>query len=119
MSEKFSSVEDYLDSLAPDVRAAVEELRALLFEVVPGATDTISYNMPAVARDGRRVVHYAGWTKHVSIYPAPEIGPGDDDLGRELAPYLAGKGTLKFPLDQALPRELVARVARALSAGVP
>ena len=50
VSEKFASVEDYLDSLAPDVRAAVEELRALLStRWCPAPTDTISYNMPAVA----------------------------------------------------------------------
>ena len=75
VSEKFASVEDYLDSLAPDVRAAVEELRALLFEVVPGATDTISYNMPAVAGTAARVVHYAGWKKHLSLYPVPSSVP--------------------------------------------
>ena len=119
MSEKFASVEDYLDSLSPEVRDAVVELRAVLYDAVPGAADAISYNMPAITRDGRRVVHYAGWKQHVSIYPVPDTGPEDGDLERELAPYLAGKGTLKFPLDQPLPRELVARVARLLSAGVP
>ena len=119
MSEKFASVDVYLDSLPAEVRDAVVELRAVLYDAVPGAEDAISYNMPAITRDGRRVVHYAGWKKHVSIYPVPDLGPADADLERELAPYLAGKGTLKFPLDQALPRELVTRVAQLLSDAVP
>ncbi len=112
MSEKFSSVEDYLDSLAPDVRSAVEEVRAIVREAVPDGEETISYNIPTIRRDGRAVVHFAGWKKHVSIYPVPEA---DGDLARELAPYAGAKGTLKLPLDQPLPRELVARVARALN----
>ena len=115
MSEKFATVDEYLDSLPVEVRDAVVELRGVLYDAVPGAEDAISYNMPAITRDGRRVVHYAGWKKHVSIYPVPETGPEHADLERELAPYLAGKGTLKFPLDQALPRELVTRVAQLLS----
>ena len=115
MPEQFTSVEDYLDSLAPDVRSALEEVRATLHSAVPGAEDTISYNMPTLMADGHRVVHYAGWSKHLSLYPAPEPTPGDADLEREIAPYVAGKGTLKFPLDQPVPHDLVARVAKALS----
>ena len=113
---RFDSVESYLDSLPPDVRAAVEEVRSIVQDAVPDGEDAISYNIPTVRRDGRAVVHYAGWKKHVSLYPVPDTSEEPDDaLERELAPYLAGKGTLKFPLDQPLPRELVARVARLLS----
>ena len=112
MAEKFSSVEDYLDSFPADVRQALEELRSVILQTVDGAQETISYNIPTVRVDGRPVVHYAGWKQHLSLYPVPE---GDEDLAREVAPYVAGKGTLKFPLDEPLPRDLVARVARHLS----
>ena len=112
MAEKFSSVEDYLDSFPADVRRALEELRSVILGAVDGAQETISYNIPTVRVDGRPVVHYAGWKQHLSLYPVPA---GDDELAREVAPYVAGKGTLKFPLDQPLPRDLVARIARQLS----
>jgi uncharacterized protein YdhG (YjbR/CyaY superfamily) len=114
--EQFTSVEDYLDSLSPEVRSVLQEVRAALHSAVPGAEDTISYNIPTLTADGRRVVHYAGWTKHVSLYPAPGPTPDDADLEGEIAPYVVGKGTLKFPLDQPVPHDLVARVAKALSA---
>jgi uncharacterized protein YdhG (YjbR/CyaY superfamily) len=112
MSEKFASIEAYLDSLAPEVREAVEEVRSIVHEAVPDGEDAISYNIPTVRRDGRAVVHYAGWKRHVSLYPVPETDP---ELERELAPYVSGRGTLKFPLDRPLPREVVARVAQLLS----
>ena len=111
MPEHFASVEDYLDSLAPESRTALESVRATLHDAVPDGVDTISYNMPTLTLGDRRIVHYAGWKKHVSLYPAPEA---DADLRREMAPYVAGKGTLKFPLDQPLPHALIARIVQRL-----
>ncbi|MET0997312.1 MAG: DUF1801 domain-containing protein [Marmoricola sp.] len=112
MAEPFPSVEAYLDSLAPEVRTALEQVRATIHDALPDGVDAISYNMPTLTLHGRRVVHYAGWKQHISLYPAPEA---DDDLGREMAPYVAGKGTLKFPLDQPLPHDLIARIVQRLS----
>jgi uncharacterized protein YdhG (YjbR/CyaY superfamily) len=115
MAEKFSTVEDYLDSLDPEVRRVLEEVRATLHEAVPEGHDAITYNMPTLMIGDRSIVHYAGWKKHVSLYPSPD----DADLARELGPYVAGRGTLKFPLDQPVPHDLVARVAQRLSAASP
>ena len=48
------------------------------------------------------------------MYPLPE---GDPTLDEAIAPYVAGKGTLKFPLAEPIPYELIARVAARLLAG--
>jgi len=103
--------EEYLASLPLESRTVLLELRRALLSALPEAEDGISYAMPDLTVSGRRVVHYAVWKDHASLYPVPA---GDDDLQRDLAPYVAGKGTLHFPLDQPLPDELVARVAAAL-----
>lgn len=116
MAEQFTTVEDYLDSLTPEVRTALAAVRATIHAAVPDGEDTISYNMPTLRRGDRRIVHYAGWTKHLSLYPAPEA---DDDLGREMAPYVTGKGTLRFALSQPLPHDLIARIVRRLSDAQP
>jgi len=87
------------------------EVRSTIHAALPEAEDAISYNMPTLMIGGRRIVHYAGWKKHVSLYPMP----GDEDLATDLAPYAAGKGTLKFPLDQPVPHDLIARVVQRLS----
>ena len=113
MPEKFTSVEQYLDSLTPESRAALDELRRTVHEAVPGAEETIGYQILAIRHGGRALLYLAGWKEHVSIYPVPA---GDAALTRDLAPYVAGKGTLKFPLSQPLPLDLVGRVAAALAA---
>jgi uncharacterized protein YdhG (YjbR/CyaY superfamily) len=111
LGEKFATVDDYVRSLPPAVRGAVEEVRGAIREAAPGGDEVISYNIPTLKRGGRSVVHFAGWKGHVSLYPMPD---GDADLQRELAAYSSGKGTLKFPLTEPMPLELVRRVVAEL-----
>nr|WP_246461927.1 DUF1801 domain-containing protein [Nocardia transvalensis] len=91
----------------------MRRVRAVVLEAVPGGAETISYQVPAVQAGGKAVVYYAGWQHHVSIYPIPA---GDPEFTAAVAPYRAGKGTLKFPLAQPVPYELIARAAALLAA---
>jgi uncharacterized protein YdhG (YjbR/CyaY superfamily) len=59
----------------------------------------------------------AGWKHHVSVYPVPR---GDDALDADLAPYLSGQSTIKLPLKEAVPWDLVDRaIAAQVAARVP
>ena len=79
--------------------------------LVPAAEETVSYGMPAFRL--RRIFLYVGAFKtHIGVFPPVR---GDRKLIRELAPYRGPKGNLKVPLDEPLPRALIARVVRALS----
>lgn len=111
MTTTYASVEDYLDAQPPRARAALEDVRRTVHEVVPDGEDAIGYQIPTLRSAGRTVVHYAGWKKHVSLYPVPA---GDAALQADLAPYLAGRGTVRFPLAEPVPLDLVARIVRAL-----
>jgi uncharacterized protein YdhG (YjbR/CyaY superfamily) len=110
---KFESVETYLASFPEEVRAILEQVRTTIRTAVPGAEETISYDIPTFKVDGKPVVYFAGWKSHVSVYPIPEA---DDALEREIAPFRAAKGTLKFPLDRPIPYELIGRAAGLLAA---
>ena len=108
---EYASVEDYVASFPEDVRDILEQLRQRLARAVPEAGEKISYQMPTITSGGKPIVHFAAWKSHVSLYPEPE---GDEALRAELAPYSAGKGTLKFPLKQQIPYALIERVAARL-----
>ena len=116
MAQKFSDIDEYVASLSPESGAAVQRVRALAHEELPGLSETIAYNMPTFQRDGRSVVHVAGWQTHLAIYPEPSAPAEDAGLVLDLAPYASGKGTLQFPLDQPLDEPLVRRTLRALGA---
>lgn len=106
------TVEEYLQGFPGEVRALLEQVRATIHQAVPGATETISYDVPAIQIDGHSVVYFAGWKKHLSVYPVPD---GDAAFEAAIAPYRAGKGTLKFPLDKPIPYALIGDVAARLA----
>jgi uncharacterized protein YdhG (YjbR/CyaY superfamily) len=112
MSPEFADVDAYLASLPMDTRLVVAELRRRILAVAPpGAVEALAYQMPTIKLNGKNIVHYAGWRHHVSIYPVPG---GDENLRAELADYVDGKGTLKFPLAKPIPFELIERAVVAL-----
>jgi uncharacterized protein YdhG (YjbR/CyaY superfamily) len=113
VAEKFATVDDYIGSFPPDVRAILREVRSTILKVVPSAEETISYQMPSVVLDGRHLVYFAAWKHHVGLYPIPAA---DGAFERELAPYRASKGTVRFPLGQPVPYGLVERMVALLVA---
>jgi uncharacterized protein YdhG (YjbR/CyaY superfamily) len=109
----FATVDEYIASFPNEVQRTLEDVRATIRAVVPGTEERISYGIPTFALGGRYVVYFSGWKRHVSVYPIPDTS-GDPAFERELKPFMAGKGTLKFALERPLPIELIGRVAQRL-----
>jgi uncharacterized protein YdhG (YjbR/CyaY superfamily) len=112
VAEHPENIDAYLAGFPDDVREILSGIRAAIRRALPDATEAISYDIPTFKLHGRNVVHFAGWKQHVSLYPIPD---GDPALERELEPYRAGKGTLRFRLGEPVPYELIARIAIALA----
>jgi hypothetical protein len=85
-----ADIDEYLATISPPARQVVSRLRDRIHELVPGAQETISYQIPTFTVDGRRFVHLAGWKAHLSLYPRPD----DPTLDAELEPFESGRGTL-------------------------
>jgi uncharacterized protein YdhG (YjbR/CyaY superfamily) len=107
MAQRFATVDEYLDALPDDARAAMEGIRRSIWSVVPGIGETISYQMPTFTLDGRPLVHVAAWKRHIGLYPLP---PLDGALAQEVAPYRAATDTMRLPLGREIPDGLVERV---------
>lgn len=110
MRPKFAMIDEYLDSVPPQTRAVLEEIRRRVRELVPAAEETISYGMPAF-KVRKTFFYFAAFKKHIGVYPPVH----DAALAEELAPYRGPKGNLSFPLDEPIPHELIGRVAVALA----
>lgn len=107
----FKTVDDYIASFPADARPTLEAVRATIRDAAPGTEETISYDMPTFKLNGRGVVSFARWKRHLSVYLIPS---GDPALDAELAPYKAQKSTLQFPLNRPMPLELIGKVAARL-----
>jgi uncharacterized protein YdhG (YjbR/CyaY superfamily) len=103
-----ASIDDYIAAQAGAVQPILQRIRAIVREEAPAAQETISYRMPAL-RLGGVLLYFAAFKKHIGIYPPVR---GDAALLRALAPYRGEKGNLSFPLAEAMPYELIRRVAR-------
>lgn len=98
----------YLARLPRAQRAVLDHLRGTIAAAAPDATEVISYRMPAFKWHGRRLVYYAAFRDHLSLFPASYAVM--TQLADELAPYLSGKATLRFTAARPLPDQLVTRI---------
>ncbi len=108
MADTPTTIDEYIEGFPADVQVILREIRSRLRAGLPDAAETISYGIPTFTIGGRYLVYFAGWKNHVSVYPIPT---GDEAFQREVEPYVAGKGTLKFPLGEPVPYDLIERVA--------
>lgn len=104
------SVDQYLAALPDRQRAALKKLRETIRAAAPDATEAISYQMPTFKLNGRFLVSYAAFKDHCSLFPASTKVL--EELGDEVRPYFAGKGTLRFTPDKPIPATLVKKIVK-------
>ncbi len=107
----FSSHEEYLKSLSPEIQALMLSIQHKVESLLPDATRCISYQMPAYRANKHIFFYFAAFKQHIGLYPPVTQ---DSELIEALQPYRGKKGNLSFPLNQPLPLELIGKVAMAL-----
>jgi uncharacterized protein YdhG (YjbR/CyaY superfamily) len=102
------TVDEYLDGAPEPQKPTLNELRQTLREILPAAAEVMSYGVPPFKLEGKAVSGYAHFKNHSSYFP--HSGSVLRELAGELQRYEWSKGTLEFPIDESLPRSLVARL---------
>lgn len=102
----FTTIDAYIAQFPADVQAKLQAIRALIRESVPDAEEKISYQMPTFALKGI-LVHFAAYDNHIGFYPTPS---GITAFGEELSRYQHSKGSVRLPLDEPLPLDLIRRI---------
>lgn len=103
------SIDEYIAGFPVETQKVLNELRALICAAAPAVTETISYAVPTFDLNGRHLVHFAGYEKHIGFYPTPS---GIEAFKEELKPYKCAKGSVQFPLAQPLPTDLIRRIVQ-------
>ena len=100
---------EYASAFPADVRRCLDDIREAIAATLPNATETISYGIPAFTIDGKKVVWFAAFKKHIGFYP------GSAAIAKflnQLAKYKTAKGSVQFPYGSDLPRTLVSKMAK-------
>lgn len=108
------SVGAYIAAQPLAARSVLRRVRATIRKALPGASEGISYRIPIYTLGGRMVLYFAGFRSHYSIYPA--TAPVKQALRKELAGLVHGRGTIRFPLDKAVPTRVITRIAKLRAA---
>lgn len=103
------TIDEYLAGFPDEVREILQKIRTTIHKAAPGAEEKISYQMPTFTLKGDYLIYFAGYKKHVGLYPTPI---GDTEFKEELSVYASGKGTVKFPFDQPIPFDLIRKMVK-------
>jgi uncharacterized protein YdhG (YjbR/CyaY superfamily) len=99
-------VNEYISGFPSSTQKLLKQLRSTIKKNAPQAEEGISYQMPAYKQSGP-LVYFAGYKGHIGFYPGAS---GVATFKKELAPYKTAKGSIQFPLDQALPLDLIRKI---------
>jgi uncharacterized protein YdhG (YjbR/CyaY superfamily) len=105
---KSREVDAYIASFPKDVQRRLNQVRRSIRAAAPGATELISYRIPAYRATGM-LVYFAGFKAHIGLFPPVR---GDAALEKAAARYAGPKGNLRFPYDEPLPLALISRIVR-------
>lgn len=109
----FETVDDYIASQPREAQRVLQEMRSIIKEAAPEASEVLNYKVPSftLVPGGKRdqQVMMAGYATFVGFYPFPTTMAA---FSAELKAYKQGKGSVQFPYNQPLPKELILRMVR-------
>lgn len=102
-------IDEYIATFPKEVQEILEKIRTTIRNAAPGAEEKISYQIPTFTLNGSYLIYFAAHKKHIGLYP---VSVGKAEFDDELSPYIAGKGTAKFPLDEPIPFDLISKIVK-------
>lgn len=110
MKREIESVDQYIAAQPEAAQAVLNRVRHTIQKAVPKAEESISYKIPTYKLHGERLLYFARWKKHYSLYPATKRLVAA--LNEDLKQYEVVKSTVRFSLTEPVPVKLIARIAK-------
>jgi uncharacterized protein YdhG (YjbR/CyaY superfamily) len=101
-----TTIDEYITQFPEDIQQLLNKIRSVIHETAPEAVEKISYQMPGFYQKGM-LVWFAAFKDHIGFFPAPS---GIESFAAEIAPYKHAKGTVRFPLGQPIPYDLIRKI---------
>lgn len=102
-SYKPETIDEYIDLWPSRQQKILKQIRQCIRRVAPEAEECISYQMPAFKQNGL-LLYFAVFSNHYSLFPGAEP---IEYFASRLKAYETSKGTIKIPLDEAVPEDLI------------
>ena len=109
MSGRDLQVEEYLEQLEPQQRAALTIVRELILEEAPDAVETMKYRMPTYEYGSGILCAFASQKRYMSLYMETEAV---EDHKADLEDLDVGKSCIRFRKLEKLPLDTVRTMLR-------
>ncbi len=106
--KKFVSIDEYIAAFPKNIQNVLQDLRQAIREAAPEAEEGISYQIPVFKLNGD-LVWFAAFKDHIGFYPRAS---GIEAFQDKLSAYEISKGTVKFPINEPIPLDLVKKMVR-------
>jgi len=107
--EAYKTIDEYISAFPKNIQTILQELRQAIRESAPtAAEEAISYQMPAFRLNGI-LVYFAAFKKHIGFYPTSS---GIEAFKKELSDYKVSKGTVRFPINEPIPFDLIKEIVK-------
>lgn len=104
----YKTIDEYIATFPKETQKILEEIRATIKAAAPEAEEKISYQMPTFYLKGN-LIHFAAFKNHIGIYPTPS---GTQAFKDEISVYKGAKGSIRLPIDEPMPLELIGRITK-------
>ncbi|MCF8259834.1 MAG: DUF1801 domain-containing protein [Melioribacteraceae bacterium] len=109
----FETVDDYIANQPKEAQKVLQELRSIIKEAAPDVVEILNYKVPSfmLVPGGKRdqQIMMARYEKFIGFYPFPTTM---EEFSHELKDYKRGKGSVQFPLNKPLPKDLIIRMVK-------
>lgn len=104
-----SVIDDYLAGLSGPGKATVEHMCELVRQMVPDASEELSYAMPAFKYKNKSLVAIIANNKFLSLYPFSSV----EKLGVDISAYDHTSGSIHFSPDKPISDDLLRDIISA------
>ena len=105
-----NEVDEYIIRFPLDIQEKLTILRETVKRLIPDCEETIKYGIPTFTLKNKNIIHFAGYNKHIGLYPTPTLIELFED---DLKGYKVSKGTIQFSLEKELPIDLIEKIIKS------
>ena len=100
-------IDAYFDKIKPDEKIELARIRSIIKKTVPEAAETIDYGIPTFKYNGKYLIGFYVFKKHISLFPTPTP---INALKTKLGNFKLSKGTIQFSLENTIPESLIRKL---------
>lgn len=107
MTKPLTTTDEYIESFSVDIQIILQKVRQVIKDTSSEAIETFSYGIPTFDLNGKHLVHFAAFKKHIGFYPTPA---SIETFKEELSQFKWAKGSVQFPLNKPIPYDLIKKI---------